>query len=40
VVIGRGINGLEKRFRENEAFATAIAMLRESLTKNKAPILI
>ena len=37
VVISRGIKGLEKRIREDEAFATAIAMLRESLTKKKEP---
>jgi len=40
VVISRGIKGQEKRIREDEAFAAAIAMLRESLTKNRAPILI
>ena len=40
VVISRGINGVEKRIREDEAFAAVIAMLRESLEKNRAPILI
>ena len=40
VVISRGIKGLEKRIREDEAFAATIAMLRESLTKNRAQILI
>jgi hypothetical protein len=33
-------NTLEKRLREDEALATAITMLRESLTKNRNPILI
>ena len=33
VVISRGINGMEKRIREDEAFAAAKAMLRESLEK-------
>ena len=33
VVISRGIKGLEKRIREDEAFAATIAMLRESLEK-------
>ena len=40
VVISKGIKGLEKRIREDEAIATAITMLRESLTKNRNPILI
>jgi hypothetical protein len=40
VVISKGIKGLEKRIREDEAIATAITMLRESLTKNTNPILI
>jgi len=39
VVISKGIKGLEKRIRENEAIATAITMLRASLTKNRNPIL-
>ena len=40
VVVSKGIKGLEKRIREDEAIATAITMLRESLTKNRNPILI
>jgi hypothetical protein len=40
VVISKGIKGLEKRIREDEAIATAITMLRESITKNRNPILI
>ena len=40
VVISRGIKGLEKRIREDETFAAAIATLRASLTKNRVPILI
>jgi hypothetical protein len=34
------IKGLEKRIREDEAIATAITKLRESLQKNRKPILI
>jgi hypothetical protein len=37
VVISKGIKGLEKRIREDEAIATAITMLRESLTKKQKP---
>lgn len=40
VVISKGVKGLEKRIREDEAIATAITMLRESLTKNRKPVLI
>ena len=40
VVISNGIKGLEKRIREDEAIATTIEKLRESLTKNRNPILI
>ena len=40
VVISKGIKGLEKRIGEDEGIATAIAMLRESLTENRKPILI
>jgi REP element-mobilizing transposase RayT len=40
VVISKGIRGLEKRIREDEAIAAAITMLRESLTKNRDLILI
>ena len=40
VVISKGIKGLEKRIREDEAIATTIRKLREYLTKNKKPILI
>jgi hypothetical protein len=37
VVISKGIKGLEKRIREDEAITTAITMLRESLTKKQKP---
>jgi hypothetical protein len=40
VVISKGIKGLEKRSREDEAIATTIRKLREYLTKNRNPILI
>ena len=40
VVISKGIKGLEKRIREDEAIATTIRKLREYLTKNRKPILI
>ena len=35
VVISKGIKGLQKKIREDERIATAINMLRESLTKNR-----
>lgn len=35
VVISKGIKGLQKKIREDETIATAINMLRESLTKNR-----
>ena len=40
VVISKGIKGLEKRIREDEAIATTIRKLREYLTKSRNPILI
>jgi len=40
VVISQGIKGLEKRMLEDEAMATTIRKLRESLRKNSKPILI
>jgi len=40
VVISKGIKRLEKRIREDEAIATAMTTLRESLTKSRDPILI
>ena len=40
VISKGGIKGLEKKILEDETIATAITMLRESLTKTKKRILI
>ena len=40
VVISKGIKAFEKRIREDEAMATTISKLRDTLTENRKPILI